>query len=205
MLVLRRLLLSMMLLSVPVSETAAHSLRAPRDTSGISIPSLSHGQMEVVARHREEIHALASWVAVKDAEIRKLLAFSRTQFARCLWGLMPFSIQDEASPMNECSHAYLAADRAMLVRMRDLPFWQDRSRSLFDAVDIEMVEEGSSLVLCIFSATDFNTASPVGPDWHDFIAHRPSLIVILLAGGTVMAVLALGTWTVFRRPRLAAA
>lgn len=53
MLVLRRLLLSMMLLSVPVSEAAAHSLRAPRDTSGISIPSLSHGQMEVVARHRE--------------------------------------------------------------------------------------------------------------------------------------------------------
>ena len=142
---------------------------------------------------------------MKDTEIRKLLAFSSTQFARCLWGLMPFSIQDEASPMNECSHAYLAADRDMLVRMRDLPIWQNRSRSLFDAVDKEMVEGGASLVLCIFSATDFNTASPVGPDWHDFIEHRPSLIVILLAGGTVMAVMALGAWMIFRRPRLMAA
>lgn len=54
----------------------------------------------------------------------------------------------------------------MLVRMRDLPIWQDRSRSLFDAVDKEMVEEGASLVLCIFSATDFNTASPAEPHRH---------------------------------------
>ena len=37
----------------------------------------------------------------------------------CLWGLVPGSVTDEASPFNECSHAYLAAARALLLHLRD--------------------------------------------------------------------------------------
>ncbi len=172
------------------ASSIAHSLRMPEDTSGVSIPPLSHGQMAVIADHRSKIETLASWVAMSDPDIRRLLAFSREQYTRCFWGIMPGSIDDEASPFNECSHAYLAADREMLVRLRNLPLWQDKAVALFDAVERDMIERGSSVVLCAFSATPFNTASLVNPDWHDFATHRPTLLS--LAGGLGVLLLAIG-------------
>jgi hypothetical protein len=110
-----------LLLAMTAGASTAHGLRAPVDTTGIAIPSLSHSQMAVISQHRAEIETLASWVAVKNEDVRKLLAFSRRQYVRCFWGLVPRSIEDEASPLNECSHAYFAADREILVRMRNLP------------------------------------------------------------------------------------
>lgn len=187
---IRIILASLGLLWLGSSDAAAHSPRVPQDTSGISIPSLTHGQMAVIAAHRNDIHVLASWVAGKDGDVRRLMAFSRKQYVRCFWGLMPGSIADEASPMNECSHAYLAADRAMLIRMRALPFWRDRAVALFDTVENDMIRSGASLVLCVFSATPFNTASLVEPDWHDLVRHKPSLFA---AGGVVgLPILVLG-------------
>lgn len=151
--------------------------------------------MTVIADHRVEIEMLASWVAMKDREIAKLLTFARRQHSRCLWGLVPRSIEDEASPLNGCSHAYLAADQAMLARMRALPFWQDKAIALYDKVERGMIEQGSSLVLCAFSATIFNIASLVEPDWHDFATHLPSLftllgVVTLMLAGLVVS----GVW-----------
>ncbi|MDR6821113.1 hypothetical protein J2X76_006314 [Neorhizobium sp. 2083] len=150
--------------------------------------------MAVIEEHRSEIDALASWVAVKNPEIRKLLEFSREQYARCLWGIVPRSIEDEASPLNECSHAYLAADREMLVRMRNLPIWQDKAIALFDDVEADMINRSSSLVLCAFSATTFNTASPVNPDWHDFATHVPSLLTAIGAALAICGTVALLLW-----------
>jgi hypothetical protein len=164
---------------LPAWIAQAHSPRRPQDISGLAISPISHGQMAVIARHREAIEMMATWVAPKDRDISRLLSFSRKQHARCFWGLLPGSVEDEASPMNECSHAYLAADQAMLVRMRGLPFWQDKAVELFDRVEGDMIASGSSLVLCAFSASPFNTASLVYPDWHDFPTHLPSLLALL--------------------------
>ncbi len=110
---------------------------------------------------------------------------------RCFWGLVPRSIEDEASPLNECSHTYLAADKEMLVRMRNLPMWQEKAVEVFDRIEKQMIESGSSLVLCAFSATSFNTASPVDPDWHDFLTHIPSLLTIMGVVGVFMIMLGL--------------
>ena len=54
-----------------------------------------------------------------------------------------------------------------------------------------MIVSGSSLVLCAYSATSFNTASPVDPDWHDFIIHMPSLLTVLAATASLLLSLAL--------------
>lgn len=85
----------------------------------------------------------------------------------------------------------------MLARMRALPFWQDKAIALYDKVERGMIEQGSSLVLCAFSATIFNIASLVEPDWHDFATHLPSLftllgVVTLMLAGLVVS----GVWLV---------
>lgn len=189
------------LLFLQMSIASAHSLRIPKDTSGLSVPALSHGQMSVISDYRSEIHSLAVWVAVKDRDIAKLLTFSREQYRRCLWGMMPASIEDEASPMNECSHAYLAADRSMLVRMKELPFWRDKALALYERIELAMIAQNSSVVLCVFSATDFNTASPVDPDWHDFLLHKPSLITVAGSGFGLAGLLTGGSWLLIGKKR----
>lgn len=184
-------LTALLLALVSVCGAAAHGVRVPKDTSGITIAPLSHGQMTVIAEHRDDIHLLATWLADRDAQVRDLLAFSRLQYAKCFRGMMPGSINDEASPFNECSHAYLAADQAILLRMRTLPHWPEKTAQLFDTVERSMIVSGSSLVLCAYSATSFNTASPVDPDWHDFIIHMPSLLTALAATAGLLLSLAL--------------
>ncbi|MCL6708302.1 hypothetical protein M8R20_14980 [Pseudomonas sp. R2.Fl] len=183
---------------LPAAQADAHSPRAPVDTSGVDIAPLSHGQMGVIARHRDEIVAMAAWFAADDEQVRKLLAFSHKQYARCFWGLMPGSIADEESPFNECSHAYLAADQALLVRMRELPEWPEITAALFDRVERDMIANQSSLSLCAFSATPFNTASLTDPDWHDFLTHTPSLLTTLAAGTLVPGGILLAGWRVYR-------
>jgi hypothetical protein len=176
---MRTILLAVFAVVLAPSLSTAHSLYIPRDTSGVPIPALTHGQMTVIADHRREIETLATWVAPHDATVDKLLGFSRAQSARCLWGMMPRSIDDEASPFNQCSHAYLAADRELLLRAAQLPYWNKMATDLRDQVEEEMVQQGSSLVLCLFSATSFNTASLVNPDFHDFLLHVPTLLTLI--------------------------
>jgi hypothetical protein len=197
------ILLSLIACFLQASEIRAHGLRMPVDTSGVTVPALTHGQMATISGYRGEIDTLASWIAPRDAEVRKLLAFSRAQYARCVWGLMPRSIVDEASPFNECSHAYLAADRAMLMRMKGLPYFPQIAADLYDRVETAMILNQSSIVLCLYSASAFNTASLVNPDWHDLLLHRPTLLTLVGFFGICSIGLAAIVTLMARRPRLA--
>jgi hypothetical protein len=61
---------------------------------------------------------------------------------------------------------------------------------LRDRVERSMIERGTSVVLCVFSATSFNTASPVNPDFHDVLLHAPTLLTlfaIFAIGATALA------------------
>src|SRR6185369_6380336 len=102
-------------------------------TSGISIPSLTHGQMAVIAQYRREILALADGqIARSDDTFFRLRNYVDLQYLYCAWGLVPGSVTDEASPFNECSHAYLSGVRALLLYMRTMPGDQSAVHALVD-------------------------------------------------------------------------
>ncbi len=102
-----------------------------------------------------------------DNELRRLVRFSRSQFKYCLWGLIPGGITDEDSPFNEGSHAYLAAAKAVLDHLRQIPEMSEKAAVIVQRLDMELVQRGSSFVTCSYSAQPFNTADPVGPRWSD--------------------------------------
>jgi hypothetical protein len=159
---------------------SAHRRSADADISGISIPGLTHGQMAVVASYRAEILDLAARQAQTDDTFRRLLTFGNIQYAYCLWGLAPASIADEASPFNECSHAYLSAAQALLVHMRAAaandPARLETVEALISRIDADMVRKGSSFILCQFSGEAFNTATVIRPAWSTLPSHAPSLL-----------------------------
>ncbi|MFT4151927.1 MAG: hypothetical protein QM656_17120, partial [Paracoccaceae bacterium] len=97
----------------------AHRTGAP-PAQGIAISSLAHGQMAVIARHEGEILALATRHYPVDDRLRRLTNHAEIQSAYCLWGLVPGTVTDEASPFNLCAHAWLAATRDALLRLREL-------------------------------------------------------------------------------------
>jgi len=168
-------LIAALLAAQPASP---HRRAANADDSGIAIPALTHGQMAVIADHRAEILALAARLPRTDERFRRLLNFGKLQHTYCLWGLVPGSLRDEASPFNECSHAYLSATQALLVAMRNMN--DPRSplggeiEALVSRIDAEMVRKGASFVLCQYSADGFNTASLVRPDLAAVPFHAPS-------------------------------
>ncbi|MGN6142317.1 MAG: hypothetical protein ACTHOP_01870 [Mesorhizobium sp.] len=163
---------------MPASMAQAHRSAGNANDSGIAIPALTHGQMAVIADYRGEILDLAARQARTDETFRRLLTFGNIQYAYCLWGVVPGSLGDEASPFNECSHAYLSTVQALLIHMRGM----NDSRSalgvdieaLISRIDADMVRNGASFVLCQFSSEDFNTASLIRPDWTAVPYHGPS-------------------------------
>ena len=178
---------------LPAGLAEAHRSAANADDSGIAIPPLTHGQMSVIAAYRPEILALAARQARTDETFRRLLNFGAIQYAYCLWGLVPGSLDDEASPFNECSHAYLSAAQALLVHIRAMndtgsPLKAD-AEALISRIDADMVRNGASFVLCQFSDEDFNTASVVRPDLTAVPGHAPSA----LAFAALAALAAAGT------------
>jgi hypothetical protein len=162
----------------------AHSGHVGGVTSGISIPSLGHGEMAVIAPHQRAIMALALSAADTNEPFRRVLNYAQIQYAYCLWGVMPGTISDEASPFNECAHAYLAATKAVLLDMRTMPREAERADTLASEIDAELVNSGLAMVLCQFSAESFNTADLVRPRWIDVPSHLPSAFAALafLAG-----------------------
>lgn len=142
----------------------AHEFEAPADRSGYSVPSINHGAMAAIARHRDRILALAG-AAAGDAELADRLLHNRTQMANCLWLAVPGSLSDEASPFNLCAHAETAGLKGILERLRTIPDTRDAAERLVSDLDREMVLEGTSYALCEYSGEDFNTASQVRPDW----------------------------------------
>ena len=55
--------------------------------------------------------------------------------------------QDESSPFNECSHAYLAATRALLLHLQTMPGDCTAVRTLIAKIEREMLNNNASLVI----------------------------------------------------------
>ena len=165
-----------LLLAVSSIPASAHNRRGSENTSGIPIPSLTHGQMAVIADYRGEILDLAARQSRTDETFRRLLNFGTIQHTYCLWGLVPGSLRDEDSPFNECSHAYLSAAQALLVHMRDIAPDKAPADALISRIDAAMVRNRASFVLCQFSAEPFNTAAVIYPEWRQVPFHPASIL-----------------------------
>jgi len=179
------------------ASAQAHSGSSAPPPPGIQIPSLTHGQMAVIARYRGEILDLAQRQTVTDPTFRRLYNHGNLQFTYCLWGLMPGSLGDEESPFNECSHAYLATAKALLTYMATMPSAERDAKALISAIDADMVRSGASWILCQFSGEAFSTGAVVVPRWRDMFFHLPSLAVVL----ATIAALTGACWSIFGAPR----
>lgn len=170
----------------------AHGGRPSGPSEGIRIESLTHGQMAVLADYRGEILDLAARSGQTDEPFRRVLNYANIQFSFCMWGLMPGSVTDEESPFNECSHAYLAAVRDVLLRMQAMPGPHPRVGALASRIDADMVRNRASLVLCQYSDEAFHTGDVIYPDWRKAPSHPPSLAAFagfgLLAAGGLVAI-----------------
>ena len=83
--------------------------------------------MQVIAANLPAIRDLAERQDPTDLTMRRLQDFVNLQEFACLWGMVPGSLTDEASPFNECAHSYLAGARALLMHLRQMP-GGDRTR-----------------------------------------------------------------------------
>ena len=154
--------------------------------AGLPIPSLTHGQMAVIAENRADILALADRQPFPEDEVfYRLRNFISLQYLYCGWGLVPNSVTDEASPFNECSHAYLSATQALLLHMREMKGDQSQVQALVKKIELQMLLHNASLVLCRFSDEPFNTADVISPNWSEIPFHLPSLLVSLGLGMAV--------------------
>ena len=175
--------------------SSAHRLKPDQTAApgGVSIPSLTHGQMKVIADNLTAIRALADAQFPTDPGMRRLQGFVNLQSFACLWGLAPGSLTDEASPFNECAHAYLAGARALLVHLHQMPEGNRRAVSaLVHEIEIEMLANNAALTLCRYSDEPFNTAEGVSPRWREVPFHAPTAIALAsLLAGLVAGALAL--------------
>lgn len=165
-----------MFLAFQIADASAHRTGGPRDVSGIAITAISHGEMAIIGRHRAEIFALAGQASTTDHDFLTILRYARLQYADCLWGLVPASISDEASPFNECSHAYLAATKEVLFRMRAMPDVAAAAGEIVSRISYEAALEGAVFIGCAYSGEGFNTADLVRPQWHDVMLHMPTVL-----------------------------
>ncbi|TGS16209.1 hypothetical protein EN852_011435 [Mesorhizobium sp. M2E.F.Ca.ET.209.01.1.1] len=179
------------------ASAQAHSGSSAPPPPGIQIPSLTHGQMAVIAHYRGQIIDLAQRQTVTDPAFRRLYNHGNLQFTYCLWGLMPGSLGDEESPLNECSHAYLATAKALLAYMATMPAAEREAKALISDIDADMVRSGASWILCQYSGEAFSTGAVIEPRWQDIVFHLPSLAVLLVT----VAALAAASWAIFGAPR----
>jgi hypothetical protein len=159
-------------------QSLAHSNYKPTDTSGIAMPSLSHGEMAVISDYRARILDIAGQVNQTDPIFRRLLNYGAIQYSYCLWGVAPGAISDEQSPFNECAHAYLSAAKSLLFHMREMPDVAGQADALISEIDADVVRSGAALINCQYSGESFNTAEFIRPHWENLPEHRPSLYVL---------------------------
>ena len=131
--------------------------------------------MAVIAGYRGDILDLAARQIRTDETFRRLTNYANIQFSFCMWGLVPGSITDEASPFNECSHAYLAATQAVLLRMRATPDPHPSVDALVSRIDMDMLRNRASLMLCRYSDENFDTGEVISPNWAGVLSHPTSL------------------------------
>lgn len=167
-------------IATAATPSAAHGTRISNSTTGLPIPSLTHGEMAIIAPYQREILGLALSAYDTHEPFRRVLNFAEIQYTACLWGMMPGSVTDEASPFNECSHAYLAAAKAVLLAMRAMPQEKIRANDIVSQIDSEMALSGMSLITCQFSNEIFNTAEVISPQWASVPTHAPSVMAFAL-------------------------
>lgn len=180
---------------------AAHSNRPVASGSGLAFPSASHGELVVLSAYRGEILGLARSVVDTDPDFRRLMNYAAIEFSYCGWGLAPGAIGDEASPFNECSHAYLSAERALLLHMRGMPSVAEKAGELASRIDAAMVLNGASLIGCVYSGEGFNTADFVTPHWENVWTHGPSAATAggVIAVGLMLSAACIVPWPTARR------
>ncbi|MBX5164112.1 MULTISPECIES: hypothetical protein [unclassified Rhizobium] len=183
-----------------VGENAlAHSRSVGGSDTGLDIPEISHGEMAVISDYRGEIIGLASRATDTNELFRRVLNYAEIQYSYCLWGRMPGSVSDEESPFNECAHAYLAAAKAVLLEMREMPREAVAANEIISAVDADMVRRSLALITCRFSGEAFNTADVVKPRWSKVPFHPASMASLTgLAALFALVTFALGR---FLRPK----
>lgn len=190
---MRLAVLIMLFLASATADALAHRTDRARDLSGIPITAISHGEMAIIDRHVGEIFALADSVRDADQSYLTLSRYAQLQYADCLWGLVPTSISDEESPFNECSHAYLAAAKELLFKMRDMPVVQAEANEITARISYQAALEGAAFIGCIYSGEGFNTADRVRPHWHDVPFHPPTLFALAGALGFLPLVAFVGS------------
>ncbi|MBB6221960.1 hypothetical protein [Rhizobium leguminosarum] len=184
---------------LPAENALAHGRSDGGSHAGLDIPEISHGEMAVISDYRGRIIDLASRAVDTNEPFRRILNYAEIQYSYCLWGRMPGSVGDEESPFNECAHAYLAAAKAVLLSMREMPGEAVAADEIISAVDADMVRRSLALITCRFSGEAFNTADVVKPRWNKVPFHLASMASLTgLAALFAFVALALGR---FLRPK----
>ena len=202
---MRRALLCALLLCAATSAAAHRTTPADPKADGVSIPSLTHGQMTVIAHNLSAIRALADAQFPTDPTMRRLQGYVNLQSFACLWGLAPDSLADEASPFNECAHAYLAGARALLLHLREMPGDRRAVEALVAGIEVEMLANNAALTLCRYSDEPFNTSEILWPHWREIPRHAPTaltfaaILLALGAAGAALVRLAVATRPVITR------
>ena len=173
------------LFMLAASPGQAHRVatRSGPPPTGVSIPSLTHGQMAVISGNLAAIRALASSRVGFDMTTWRLEDYLNLRSFACLWGVVPGSIADEDSPFNECAQA----GRALLLQLRAMP-GVDRGavEALIRKIEAEMLAHDASLTLCRYSDEPFNTNEVIWPHWSEIPFHPPTLAAL----GAVFALVA---------------
>jgi hypothetical protein len=163
----------------PRGPALAHHQQSSDGIRGVAIPAISHGEMPVVARYRSQILDLAARQSVTDPTLRRLAGFVSLQYFSCFWGLIPGSLSDENSPFNECSHAYLAGVRALLVHMTNMPGNQLAAKALEARIDADIASDPTASAMCSNSGQTFDSAEVIGPDWQLAPRHAPTVLTLV--------------------------
>jgi hypothetical protein len=178
----------------------AHSSRtASGDPDGLTFPSIGHGELLVMTDFRREIHDLARSATKTDPTFRRLFNYSAIAYSYCLWGLAPRAAADEESPFNECTHAYLSADKALLFHMRTMPGIALAAGELISRINVEMTRRDVLFIGCIYTDEPFTTAEFITPHWENFFLHPPTWLAVV--GAVAAMVLASLTSFALRRGR----
>jgi hypothetical protein len=195
---LTALLVTLATLSASPGNAHRISTRSGPPPQGISIPSLTHGQMAVISDNLSAIRTLASTRIGFDMSTWRLEDYLNLQSFACFWGVVPGSITDESSPFNECAHAYLAAARALLLQLREAPGVDQKAvEALISKIEVEMLAHDASLNLCRYSDEPFSTDEVIWPHWGEIPFHP------LTAGfaATAFAAVCAAAWSVWPRRR----
>jgi hypothetical protein len=171
-----RLIVALLLLTACAPVFAHHQSPPGGAIIGLVIPAITHGEMLVVAEYGAEILDLAAREPRSDPTLHRLTGFVSLQRFACFWGLIPGSLSDETSPFNECSHAYVAGSRALLLHMTTMPGDQSSARELEARIQKKIDSDPSYSMLCLNSSEAFDTGIIISPDWKLAPAHLPTVL-----------------------------